>query len=426
MKSSNRLRGNTRRVPLGKLVTSRAGKTPSRGNPAYWGGTIPWLSAKDLKTSRVSTSIELITSTAVDDGAPLSKPGDILVLVRGMTLLKDVPIALTEARVSFNQDLRCLHPGEQVSGEYLAHLLSASRGHLLSLVTHSGHGTGRLESSQLLEWILPVPPREIQEWLVARLRPIDECILLLSELLAAKRTFKRALMQDLLTGRRRFGSSEELTKLHPSPLGPLPEDWELVPLSSVARRVTRRNAIGELRVLTCSGELGLVDQAEFFSKIVASDSRESYFLLKRGEFAYNRSTMKGYPFGAIKRLDQYESGALSTLNICFALRQPGLDPDFTLYLFESGLLNRQLGRIARVGSRAHGLLNVTASDFMSIVVPQPTLEEQQRIARLLAGLDKELAALLELQESLARLKRGLMQKLLSGEIAVPDRIGTPD
>ncbi|MQA92481.1 MAG: hypothetical protein GEU90_20015 [Gemmatimonas sp.] len=229
----------------------------------------------------------------------------------------------------------------------------------------------------------------------------------LSALSATKRELKRGLMQQLLTARVRF------PQFRSAPV------WGQVRLGEVAASVTRRNAESSVqRVLTCSGEHGLIDQQDFFSKIVASELREDYFLLERGEFAYNRSAMAGYPYGATKRLDRYEMGALSTLNICFALANERLVADYAVHVFESGLLNDQLRRITRVGSRAHGLLNVTKADFFELRLPLPSLEEQRRIADMLNALDREILVLEELYDAYYQQKRVLVKQLLFGEIEI--------
>lgn len=273
-----------------------------------------------------------------------------------------------------------------------------------------------------MAWVFHLPPKSIQRWLVHHLEQLDETLDRIESLVTAKRAFKRALMNDLLTGRRRFPEFVRSSATQWSRVGQVPTDWGITPLSSLTERLTRRNAANSPTVLTCSGEQGLVDQTTFFTKSVASESRESYFLLHRGDFAYNRSSMKGYPFGATKRLDRYDAGAVSTLNICFSLRPGAVDSDFLVHYFESGLLNRQLGRIARVGSRAHGLLNVTMDDFYSIELSLPGKDEQQAIATVLGKLDQEVEMLGALYAEHQALNRGLMQRLLSGEIEIPEHL----
>jgi type I restriction enzyme S subunit len=216
-----------------------------------------------------------------------------------------------------------------------------------------------------------LPPIHEQQAIASRLSIWDRGIRQLTDLIAGKLRFKQGLMQQLLTGKRRFPSFSRSTETHHTPCGELPADWKIVPLSRITRELKRKNAEGVTRVLTASGTRGLVDQREFFNRKVAGESLDKYYLLKRGEFAYNRSLMKGYPYGATKRLDDYESGVLSTLYLCFQLASDDCNSDFLVLLFECGILNSQLRGIARMGARAHGLLNVTADEFFDMVIPLP-------------------------------------------------------
>lgn len=225
-------------------------------------------------------------------------------------------------------------------------------------------------------------------------------------------------MQQLLTGKRRFEEFVFSGQLQSTLLGSLPADWRIARLGELFKPSHRKNDDGVSRVLTMSGRHGLVDQRDYFNRSVAGKSLARYYLLRRGEFAYNRSSMKGYPFGAIKRLDRYEEGVLSTLYLCFELVEPEGDSDFYAHLFESGFLNSQLRRIAHAGARAHGLLNVSAGDFLKMSVPVPSVEEQRAIAGVLSAADREIDLLSEQLTALKEQKRGLMQKLLTGEVRV--------
>lgn len=180
------------------------------------------------------------------------------------------------------------------------------------------------------------------------------------------------------------------------------------------KRIRRKNSAGVDRILTASGTHGLVDQQEFFNRRVASSKVDRYYHLKQGEFAYNRSSMNGYPFGAIKRLDDYEEGVLSTLYICFALRpESAVDSDFATFLFESNQLNRELSSICAIGARAHGLLNVTPSDFFKISFQLPPLPEQRKIAAILSSVDDAIATTRKVIEQTKRVKHGLLQALMT-------------
>lgn len=128
--------------------------------------------------------------------------------------------------------------------------------------------------------------------------------------------------------------------------------------------------------------------------------------------------MNGYPYGAIKRLDNHEEGVLSILYICFELISDNCYSDYYKHLFEGRYLDSQLRKIAQVGARAHGLLNVTLHDFFSMKVPCPPIEEQRRIADVIDIADRELALLRAQLDALREQRKGLMQKLLTGEVRV--------
>lgn len=276
-------------------------------------------------------------------------------------------------------------------------------------------GIWKITKTGLMSVQVPVRPEGSSGTLSRLLAATESQLHAVDALVAAKQKFKQGLMQDLLAGRRRFPEFGAGC-VSDSGIGSRGVGWVVTELAQLVTNVTRRNGESDYRVLTVSGAQGLVDQRDYFTKSVAGESTEGYFLLRKGEFAYNRSRMKGYRFGAIKRLDAYDAGALSTLNICFSLTDSRVLSDFLLHYFESGLLDRQLRRIAQEGARAHGLLNVTKADFYRMRVPLPSLPEQSAIVAVLNGLDSELAHLRALAEQLLEQKRGLMQRLFSSDL----------
>jgi len=267
-----------------------------------------------------------------------------------------------------------------------------------------------INSSQLKEFPVLLPNLLEQEKIVSIIKKWDFAIDLTGKLLAEKKQLRSGLMQQLLTGKRRFpGFGRHVAGRK------LPHDWSLVPLSELFKPVRRKNSKGIGRVLTASGAHGLVDQSTYFNRSVAGESLAGYYHLVRGEFAYNRSAMNGYPYGAVKRLDDHEEGVLSTLYICFVPNSEKCNSDFYLHLFESGALNRSLREVVQVGARAHGLLNVTLHDFFAIKVPCPPIKEQERIASLLNHADHEIRLFETQADALREQKKGLMQQLLTGK-----------
>lgn len=197
----------------------------------------------------------------------------------------------------------------------------------------------------------------------------------------------------------------------------IPDDWKTVPLNSRFTRSTRKNKEGCENVLTISAQMGLVNQREFYDKDIASEDKSAYFLMKNGEFAYNKSYSTGYPYGAIKQLTKYDEGIVSPLYICFAPKA-GANTAFYTQYFEGGRYNREIYRIAQEGARNHGLLNVAVDDFFTGTLAEPGADEQWKIAEILATCDRVIELKQQLLEEKRRQKKWLMQKLLDPNAGV--------
>lgn len=189
------------------------------------------------------------------------------------------------------------------------------------------------------------------------------------------------------------------------------EPWKKVKLGEVAMQVTRKNAQGETsRPLTISAQFGLVDQQEFFNSRVASRDLSGYYVIRKGEFAYNRSTSDGAPVGAIRRLDRYPSGALSTVYTVFAIDEIQTVSDYLAAFLAAPFWHTEVLRCAAVGARAHGMLNVSNEDFFNICVPLPSLAEQEEIGMFFARLDELISVQAAKVERLGRVKSALLKK----------------
>ena len=189
-------------------------------------------------------------------------------------------------------------------------------------------------------------------------------------------------------------------------------EWENVALSEIAARVTRKNKDNASKLpLTISAQYGLVDQISFFNKVVASADMSNYYLLRQGEFAYNKSYSSDYPWGAIKRLDRYPQGALSSLYICFAVNDK-VDSDFAVHYFESSKWHREVSNIAGKGARNHGLLNIAVGDFFDTKHRLPSSkEEQKKIAALLNLITERIATQIKIIEDLKKLKSAISNEI---------------
>ena len=189
------------------------------------------------------------------------------------------------------------------------------------------------------------------------------------------------------------------------------DEWVEKRLKDISKRVTRKNndLVSE-RALTISAQFGLIDQEEFFQKKIASKDVSGYYLIKKGEFAYNKSYSTGYPLGAIKRLDKYENGVLSTLYILF--KTVDVDSDYLAHYYESDKWHREVSMCAAEGARNHGLLNIAPADFFNtrLVIPKE-LEEQQAIGAYFSNLDSIINSYQEKITQLETLKKKLLQDM---------------
>ncbi len=249
---------------------------------------------------------------------------------------------------------------------------------------------------------LLIPTKAEQESIVSLISLWDTAISKQTQLIEKLTLRKRGLMQQLLTGKKRLkGFSGE---------------WKYIKLGNMAERITRKNEEDNKNVVTISAQRGFVVQTDFFNKSVASAVLDNYYLVHKDEFCYNKSYSNGYPMGAIKRLKTFDKAVVTTLYICFKLKEkPKTNIDFFEQYSESGLLNKELVKVANEGGRAHGLLNVTPDDFFNMHMNVPTIEEQNAIASVLVDVDNEIELANKKLSQLQAQKRGLMQVLLTGK-----------
>ena len=190
------------------------------------------------------------------------------------------------------------------------------------------------------------------------------------------------------------------------------DDWEQRKLGEIVERVTRKNENFESALpLTISAQYGLIDQNEFFDKRIASKDVSGYYLVRKGEFAYNKSTSSDAPWGAIKRLDKYESGVLSTLYIVFQIRDESIiDSDYLVTYYDTDLWHKGVQAIAAEGARNHGLLNIAPADFFETTISMPkNIEEQRKIGAYFKNLDHLITLHQRKLEKLKIVKKAMLE-----------------
>lgn len=189
-------------------------------------------------------------------------------------------------------------------------------------------------------------------------------------------------------------------------------EWTKIKLNSFAKRITRKNSNLESSLaLTIASAQGLVSQIDYFNNLVVGSNIRNYYLLKKGEFAYNKSYSNGYPYGSVKRLDRYDQGILSTLYITFSIND-SISSDYLAHFFDTSLWHKEVAERAAEGARNHGLLNIGANDFLDINIWKPeSMEEQQKIADYFTSLDKQIDYQSQRLEKLKQIKSACLDKM---------------
>lgn len=261
------------------------------------------------------------------------------------------------------------------------------------------YGQWKIPEKEFLNLIIRIPSFCEQQRIAEFLEAEDRLISAQEQKVEFLKAHKKGLMQQL------FPQSGETTPRLRFP--GFTGKWQEKKLNKVFSRVTRKNAENNQNVLTISAQYGLISQLEFFKKSVASSDVTGYYLLHRGEFAYNKSSSQGRPVGALRL---YDKGVVSTLYICFKCNNPE-EIDFWEQYFDAGILDSEILSIAQEGARNHGLLNISTGDFFGLNVILPTPPEMKKIAECLFSFDDVITAAENELDSLKAHKKGLMQQL---------------
>ncbi len=343
------------------------------------------------------------TFAAPRPGTLYSKGTEIVVPASGESA-EDIAraSAITREGIALGGDLNVVYPQRMVTPLFLAYGLSHGSSQKLLAQKAQGKTVVHIHASDLKGLGIAFPDVTEQQAIGTFFSSLDDLITLHQRKYDKLVVFKKSMLEKMFP---KDGESVPAIRF-----AGFTDPWEQRKLEEVATRVTRKNEGESDLPLTISAQHGLVDQRTFFNNQVASKDMSGYYLLRKGEFAYNKSTSGDSPWGAVKRLVNYEKGCVSTLYICFGL--DGTDPNYLVTYYETDCWHKGVQMIAAEGARNHGLLNIAPNDFFDTVLALPSSqEEQRRVGSLFARLDNLITLHQRKLELLQNIKKSLLDKM---------------
>ena len=378
------------------------GGTPTTSNEAYWNGDIPWIQSSDVVDGKL-LGVEprkRITQNGLNNSAAQLIPENSIAIITRVGVGK---LAFMPYSYATSQDFLSL---SKLNAEPLFTVYACYKKLQSELNAVQGTSIKGITKDELLTRSIMVPQYAEQQQIGSFFQQLDHLITLHQRKYDKLQVLKKAMLEKMFP---KNGSSVPEIRFKG-----FTDAWEQRKLGKIVERITRKNENLESTLpLTISAQYGLIDQNEFFDKRIASKDVSGYFLVKNGEFAYNKSTSSDAPWGAIKRLDRYESGVLSTLYIVFKiLDERKTSSDYVVTYYNTDLWHKGIQAIAAEGARNHGLLNVAPADFFETNLTMPKdYAEQQQIGSFFQQLDSLITLHQRELEKLQNIKKSMLEKM---------------
>ena len=371
-------RGEWEETTLGKISEVTKGSGISKDQLSEQGS--PCILYGELYTKYKSEIIgEVYSRTELDSSSLVkSKANDVIIPCSGETA-----IDISTARcVPFNNillggDLNIIRLKND-DGGFFAYQLNGVRKTDIARVAQ-GVSVVHLYGENLKQITVYHPAIEEQKKITRLLSLIDERIATQNKIIEDLKLLRDAISDAMFCTPKQSAPRKRIKGFY--------SDWQKVHLKDICSRVSQKNTNGRCDlVLTIAAKYGLVSQLDFFNKSVASENLEGYYLLQKGDFAYNKSYSSEYTCGAVKRLERYEEGVLSPLYICFRPDPSKVNSDYLSYYFESTKWYREIMDISVEGARNHGLLNISVVDYFNTIHRIPNMDEQKCIANVVKAI----------------------------------------
>ena len=191
---------------------------------------------------------------------------------------------------------------------------------------------------------------------------------------------------------------------------------KITKLGKISSIVKEKAGENKYTLMSVTSGVGLIPQAEKFGREIAGDSYKNYIVIRKYDFAYNKSATKQFPEGYISMLGEYDIAAVpNSIFTCFRITDNESYPPFFDYLWHNNYHGHWLRKYIEMGARVHGALSVDTKHLWSMPLALPGFKEQQKIADCLSSIDKLIEAESRKLKALEKYKKGLMKKLFPTE-----------
>lgn len=375
-----------------------SGGTPSRKNPAFWGGEIPWVTTSKVDFNTITDADEFITAEGLkNSAAKLFPAGTLLVALYGQGKTRG-KVAMLGFETTTNQACAAISIFANISPSYLLHFL-ISRYDAIRNSSNSG-GQENLNGQIVKDFPVILPPIREQIAIATALSDVDTLLAKLGQLITKKRNLKQAAMQQLLTGKTRLPgftgewTSKTIKEVTRTPVtdGPHMTPKFLadgIPFLSVNNLVNNKIDFENVRYVSRSDH-------EIFSR-KCKPQRHDLLLGKAasvGKIAIVQSDVEFNIWSPIALIRLNDSAA----------------PLFVYYCMQGQSVLSQITILTNSSSQG----NIGMGDIEQLELLLPTVDEQNAIAKFLSDMDAELTTLEARREKTHALKQGMMQELLTG------------
>lgn len=391
-------------VCLGDITKWSSGGTPSKSNPLYWGGTIPWISAKNMPDGWLDDAEPKITELGLDNGSKLAPQNSILMLVRGSGLYNRRYICITRQEVAFNQDVKCIETTDECLPEFLYYWLRGNDTNLFSLLETTGIGAGKFDTKRLQQMCVMLPPLEEQKKIVSLFRSFDDKIELNNKINENLLEQMKLLYQGLLTDC----------------------DCPLIRLGDIAQKIAMGPFGSNIKVSTFVSEgVPIISGNHLRSVFLEEPSynfiTEEHAQKLKNSIVYPRDIIFTHA-GNIGQVAMIPNGCdypyymISQRQFYMRCDESKIIPELVLFFFHSREGKGKL--LANANSTGVPSIAQPSTHLKNIEMPLPNKKDQDIWYKVIRPMVDEYVALCQENKRISALRDSLLPKLMNGEIDV--------